>query len=287
MFRTIANRVWAFDAEWVPDRRSGELLYGLTGGAADALTERQVLERMWQEGGATAEDPMPFLKTVRCRVVSLSVVSRTRHADGAVSLALSTLPSEAASAEPMTERQLLTTFLDAVGTRRPQLVGFNSRSADVKILLQRALINGVSAPDFCRRPEKPWEGIDYFVRGGEWHIDMLDLLGGWGHTNPSLHELATLSGIPGKMDVQGEQVASLWLEGRYQEIIDYNECDALTTYLVWLRLAHLIGLFPLAEYGVEQQRVRELLQQTCQQRPARHLEKYLLEWERLSQLAAA
>lgn len=282
MFRTLANRVWAFDAEWVPDRQAGELLYNLP----DSLSEREVMQRMWQEGGASEQDPMPFLKTVRCRVVSVSVVSRTKHSDGAVSLSLSTIPREAGASKPMSEKELLATFLQGVGERRPQLVGFNSRSADLKILLQRALINGVTAPDFCRRPDKPWEGVDYFVRGGEWHIDMLDILGGWGNTSPSLNELASLSGIPGKMDVQGEQVASLWLEGRYQEIIDYNECDAVTTYLVWLRLAHLIGFFSASDYQEEEDRVRAMLSAIREQRPADHLEKYQQEWDRLRQKTA-
>jgi len=40
----------------------------------------------------------------------------------------------------------------------------------------------------------------------------------------------------GKMDVDGEEVAFLWLDGKLNEIVAYNEFDALTTYLVWLRV---------------------------------------------------
>lgn len=66
MIRSVQDHLWAFDCEWVPDPRAGRLVYGLP---AD-LPDRDVLAAMWKRGGATAEDPRPFLKTVLCRVVS-------------------------------------------------------------------------------------------------------------------------------------------------------------------------------------------------------------------------
>ena len=65
--------------------------------------------------------------------------------------------------------------------------------------------------------------------------------------------------IPGKVDVSREKVAFLWLDGRLDDIVAYNEFDALTTYLVWLRVAHIAGHFTGQEYEVEQQLVRELI----------------------------
>jgi predicted PolB exonuclease-like 3'-5' exonuclease len=58
------------------------------------------------------------------------------------------------------EAEIIERFLAAVGKYRPQLVGFNSLESDVQVLIQRAMINEVSAPEFCRRPNKPWEGDD-------------------------------------------------------------------------------------------------------------------------------
>jgi len=66
MFKTIKSRVWAFDAEWIPDPHAGRLLYDLS----DDLPDADVLKHMWKEGGATEEDPTPYLKTVVCRIVS-------------------------------------------------------------------------------------------------------------------------------------------------------------------------------------------------------------------------
>ena len=45
-----------------------------------------------------------------------------------------------------------------VGRRKPQLVGFNSVGSDLPIIMQQAVIKGISAVGFCRRPEKPWYG---------------------------------------------------------------------------------------------------------------------------------
>ena len=48
MFKTVKNRVWAFDAEWIPDPVAGRLLYDLPDEAPDV----DVLRHMWREGGA-------------------------------------------------------------------------------------------------------------------------------------------------------------------------------------------------------------------------------------------
>ena len=64
-----------------------------------------------------------------------------------------------------------------------------------------------------------------------------------GKSTPSLNEMVTVCGIPGKMDMDGQQVAPLWLKGKLGKIIAYNEFDVLTTYLLWLRLAYFGGFF--------------------------------------------
>ena len=51
----------------------------------------------------------------------------------------------------------------------------------------------------------------------------------------------------------------MWLEGRLVEIVAYNECDALSTYLIWLRMANFGDFFNNQQYIEEQKRVRNLL----------------------------
>lgn len=275
MLKMIAPVVWAFDAEWVPDPATGRRVYSLDASASD----EDVLRHMWAAGGATEEDPMPYLKTVLCRVVSVAAVIRKQESGGKVALRLHSVPADAR--EELSEKQLLSRFLGGVGDAQPQLVGYNSLSADVPILLQRALVNEVSAPKFCRRPNKPWEGVDYFARGSDYHIDLREEVGGWGKATPSLHEVASACGIPGKLDTTGQDVVTLWRAGNLDAILGYNECDALTTYLLWLRLVHLAGLVTKEGYEAEQMQLRAYLQSLATEKGKPHLAAYVAAWDRL------
>ncbi len=283
MFKTVANEVWAFDAEWVPDPKAGRLLYGMP----QETPDRDVIETMWQQGGATEKDPQPYLKTLLCRVVSIACVIRKVRADEQVTLSLLSLPKDVAHETDRDESDILSRFLDGIGRHKPQLVGYNSQWADIKIFIQRSIVNGISAARFCERPEKPWEGVDYFARGSEAHVDLQDLVGSWGKATPSLHELATLCGIPGKMGVNGQEVAEMWLAGDLRGIVAYNECDALTTYLVWLRMAHFGGFFSAEAYETEQERVRALIAERARRPESAHLHNYQAEWDRLRAMRLA
>ncbi|MBF0137073.1 MAG: 3'-5' exonuclease [Magnetococcus sp. DMHC-1] len=278
MFKKINDPVWAFDAEWVPDPHAGRLLYGV----AESATDREVMQEMWKQGGATPEDPTPYLKTVLCRVVSIAMVIR-KEQRGNVGLWLHSLPQEPAGAGKETrEREIVEKFLHSLGKNKPMLVGYNSLAADLRILVQRGMILGVQAKEFCHRPNKPWEGVDYLAKGSDWNVDLKDVVTpGWGHGSPSLHEIATLCGIPGKMEISGEQVPELWLNGQLERIVAYNEFDALTTYLLWLRALFFSGHLDAARYEAEQALVRTLLEKETANRP--HLADYQREWDRLRQ----
>ena len=274
MFKRVHSGVWAFDAEWVPDADTGRRVYGLGSSTSDA----DVVEEMFWRGGATEEEPRPYLKTVLCRLVSISAVARTEE-DGAVLLQLHSLPTVSDREAPeAAEGEILRRFLEGVGRAKPQMVGYNSWSADFRILVQRSVALGVQAADFAKRPDKPWEGVDYFG-GGDWHIDLIELLAGRGRGRPSLHEMAAACGIPGKFSGAGDSVLDAWQQGALSGIIAYNEFDALTTYLLWLRVAYFGGFFDATQYEAEQHQVRELLQREGGKRS--HLHEYLEEWNRV------
>ena len=284
MFKTVNKDVWAFDAEWVPDPEAGRRLYQLQEDTSDS----EVIRKMWEEGGADEENPMPYLKTTICRVISIAAVVRTEKENGDVALSLTALPHEIADPQQTTEAAILSRFLNAVGEKKPQLVGFNSAKADLKVLLQRAVANGIQAAKFAKRPNKPWEGYDYFdARNSEGHVDLIEILGSYGKSNPSLNEMATVCGIPGKMGVSGEEVAPMWLEGRLTEIVAYNECDALSTYLIWLRVAYFGGFFDPQQYTEEQARVRNLLSTEGTLPGKEHLLEFLERWEMWSPVESA
>ena len=277
MFKFVHNKVWVFDVEWVPDPIAGRKLYKLS----DSMSDEEIIHEMWKQGGATEDNPMPFLKTVLCRIVSISFVTRYKKTDADIEINLHSLPTDPTNPELALEKNIIETFLQTLGKRQAQLIGFNSLSADLRILVQRGVAHGIEASQFCSRPDKPWQGVDYFSDYGDWHIDLMKILGGWGKSTPSLNEMAVVSGIPGKMEIDGEEVAPLWLRGKLDKIIRYNEFDALTTYLLWLRLAHFAGFFGTEQYKQEQELLRQLLITESEKPERSHLKDYLKEWERL------
>jgi 3'-5' exonuclease len=272
--KSLPNQIWAFDVEWTPDPKAGRLLYKIP----ETATDREVLQIMWKEGGATDENPQPFLKTVLCKIVSLSVLIRKFDNINTNKVMLLTLPNtdnEASRDEP----QILRRFLEGVGKYQPLLVGFNSHAADLKILVQRAVIHGVSVPGFFKRPDKPWEPGDYFSRENDNHIDMFYLLSRGERGGPSLNEMATLSGIPGKFDMQGQDIHELLFEEHgLQKVLEYNEFDAITTYLLFLRMAYVSGFFTDDIYKDEQKIVKEFLESECIKEKKVHLREYLEKW---------
>lgn len=276
MFKSVHREIWAFDAEWIPDPAAGRLLYGLP----QSTSDKAVMEEMWRQGGATEDNPRPYLKTVLCRVVSISALIRKVQKDSSVSLELLSLPRNFDNELECSENYIIQRFLNGIGKNRPQLVGYNSSGADLRILIQRGITTGISAPGFCERPNKPWEGVDYFAKDNDYNIDLMTVLSPWGRA-PSLHEIATLSGIPGKMETDGDQVAELWLNGDLASIVAYNECDALTTYLIWLRTAHFGGHFTTENYEREEILLRELVEGLSAEPGRSHLKRYVQVWDSL------
>ena len=163
-----------------------------------------------------------------------------------------------------------------------------SRPPDFHSLAGRGIIKGVTAAGFCKRPDKPWEGYDYFSRASEWNVDLMSAIGEWGKARPSLKEMAVLSGIPGKMGgFDGDSVAEAWLDGGIRRIAQYNQHDAVTTYLVWLRIAHFAGFFSDDQYREEQDLVRSMLEEKAKSPENGHLAEYVQEWDRLRGMVGA
>ncbi len=276
MLKEIKDKVLCFDIEWVPDPVSGKVVYGLPENTGD----REVMERMWKEGGATEEKPTPFIKTVLCRIVSICMVFRNFSPDADRKLVMHSIPAIPTAENDCSEKRIIEEFLKILNKHRPQLVGFNSMGSDIPILVQRTVKHGLQGGFLTGRPEKPWQGPDMFARGSDWNIDLMSCLKVRG-ISPSLHEISSVSGIPGKMNgIDGARVASMWLEGMLDDIVAYNEYDALTTYLLWLRMAHSAGL--LDEYEKEQQTVRDMITREAENQGREHLVQYIARWKSMS-----
>jgi hypothetical protein len=158
-------------------------------------------------------------------------------------------------------------------------VGFNSRESDLPILVQRAMVHRLSIPGLGRSAEK-WAGGDFFDRYGNQHVDLRDITGAWGKASSTLHELATACGIPGKLGTDGKSVIDLWRAGDVAGIVRYNQFDALTTFLVWLRAMTLTGHLTPEQMEAEEAQIRALVEAKAQTDPDFH--RYLEGWDRLS-----
>ncbi len=269
-----------YDLEWVPDAAGSKRLFDLPNEA----TEIEAMQKLWEHSPQYEPDknPRPFLKYMFSRVVSIAFLSRKNvYRDGAKlpEFSLNSLPKLPLEADDVDETAIIDRFLYIVGDRCPQLVGYNSSESDIQVLIQRGIINEISAPAFCKRPNKPWEGLDYFdARNSDAHFDILTKFSNRGGMSPRLDELAKMCGFPGKIDVKGDQVTDLWLERDMTKIVEYNQIDTLNTYLVWLRVVYFAGQISEEDYVSEQDYFREFLENEMQKPEKAFLEEFLNKW---------
>lgn len=276
----IHDPAWFFDLEWVPDAAGAIRLFDLPP-ETDELT---AMERLWQETKDydAEKNPRPFVKYLFSRVVSIAFLSRrvsfNQDRERTVEFGLHSLPKLPVEEPKSDEGQIISQFLHFIGVRDPQLVGFNSMDSDLQVLIQRGLVNEVRAEAFSHRPNKPWEGRDYFDKFGEVHLDLLKLLSP-GAMKPTLNSLARLCGFPGKIDMDATQVVDMWLAGDLKSIVEYNQIDTLNTYLIWLRVVNFAGKISEEEYITEQDDFRAFLETEVGKGGNDHLKRFLAKME--------
>ncbi len=275
----IHDLVLYFDLEWVPDAAGSKRLFDLP----EETTELEAMQRLWEHSPQydAEKNPRPFLKYMFSRVVSIAFLSRKpvfRDGEPVIEFSLNSLPKLPLDSDDVDEAAIIERFLYILGERRPQLVGYNSAESDLQVLVQRGIINEITAPAFNERPNKPWEGPDYFdSRNSEAHLDLLKKFSG-GAMTPRLDELAKLCGFPGKIDVKGDQVTDLWLARDLTKIVEYNQIDTLNTYLVWLRVVYFVGQLTEEAYFMELEQFREFLETEMEKPEKAFLSDFIDKW---------
>lgn len=125
----------------------------------------------------------------------------------------------------------LTDALDDAYVREPIWVGHRVGSFDLRFLYHRSVVHGVRPPYDIRPDLKPW------------HPSVRDTSYMWtGEANSgiALDLLAEALGIPSPKELfDGSQVWKLVSDGRYDELVAYNQGDTLTTREVYRRLTFL------------------------------------------------
>lgn len=289
--KAIKAETWFIDTEYVPCIQTGRRVYGLD----SSITDNEVLQIMYEQAGATADNPTPMLKSIMYRIVSFAAVVRKvkvqpdptpqpppdrynqprepRVVKGDVELHLVSRPTD----DNFDEKITIEEFFRWIAERKAQIVGFASSTFDIPTLFQRAVVLGIEIPEFCERPEKPWDPQpDYFSDKNAYHVDLMRVLGSYGKGTPKLAEIARACGIPAKVGGEGADVARMWFDGRRRDIVNYNECDALTTYLTWLHTARTCGLLSGEDVEAEGLLLLELLEREKEAKP--HLQEFLNIW---------
>jgi predicted PolB exonuclease-like 3'-5' exonuclease len=246
-------------------------------------TEREAIQKLWEETKGYHKDdcPRPFVKYLFSRVVSIAFLSRRvvfKDGEKCVEFGLNSLPKLPYPYQDVDEAEIIGQFFHYIGVRDPALVGYNSAESDLQVLIQRALVHEVRAPEFCVRPNKPWEGRDYFDKYGEAHLDLLKQFS-FGAMSPKLNDLARLCNFPGKIDADGAHVVDMWLDRDIRSIVEYNQIDTLNTYLIWLRVVNFCGKISEEEYFAEQEDFHAFLTKLANDVENGHIRRFLAKWD--------
>jgi hypothetical protein len=122
---------------------------------------------------------------------------------------------------------------DDVDSDEPRIVGHYVGSFDVKFVAQRAMILGAALPAWWPMAPKPW--------GNEILDTRLVWTGGNNQEHMKLDKLCRALGLPGKGDVDGSDVARLFAERKFDEILAYNRDDVAKVQAVVARFRIAYG----------------------------------------------
>jgi len=262
--------ILAFDIETIPDVTGLRRLYGVPESLSDGDVAELAFQRRRQ---ATGND---FLPLHLQRVVAISCALRDRTSFTVWSLGD---PGES-------EGVLVQRFFDGIDKYTPQLVSWNGGGFDLPVLHYRGLVHGVRARRYWDMGEedREFKWNNYISRYHMRHLDLMDLMAMYQpRASAPLDEIAQLSGLPGKIGMDGSQVWPAFLRGEIGRIRDYCETDAANTYLLFLRFQLMRGVSTIEQYEKELDLVRGTLARSS----APHWKEFLSAWARATDANAA
>jgi 3'-5' exonuclease len=224
-----------FDLETAPDLETARRLLSLGSDVADEAVREAIGKRYSRDG----EGPLGvFLKPPLHRILCIGALFAERESDGAYIVRR----LGARHIGDKSEANLVSDFVTALprddAGRGPVLISFNGGGFDLPVLRYRALAHGAPLPALFGNANR-----DYWYRFGWDHIDLCDMLSGFGASaRPSLSEMAALLGIPAKLGgMEGSQVEARARAGHLDEIAAYCLGDVIVTYRLMLRFSLVRG----------------------------------------------
>jgi hypothetical protein len=256
--------VLVFDIETIPDTETGRRLYNLDGLSDAEIAEAMFSMRRRETGGAS-----DFLRHPLHRVVAISVVMTANDK----------LTVWSVGSADSTEKEIIQRFFEGIDRYTPVLVSWNGRGFDLPVLHYRALLHGVQAPRYWETgdDDQSFRWNNYLNRFHQRHTDLMDVLSGYEfRSTASLHEIATMLGLPGKLGMDGGRVWDEYRQGRIEAIRNYCETDVLNTYLIYLRYQLMRGMLAPKAHERECDRVREVLRDSGKP----HHAEFLAAWRK-------
>ncbi len=139
-------------------------------------------------------------------------------------------------------------------------MSWNGGGFDLPVLTHRALIHGVVAEKFWDwgDQDRDFKWNSYLGRYHTRHLDLMDVLAMYQpRASAGLDAMARLCGFPGKLGMDGSEVAAAVARGELADVRNYCETDVLNTYLVYQRFRLMRGELAAGEYAKEIALVRE------------------------------
>lgn len=177
-----------------------------------------------------------------------------------------------------TEADLIRRFFEGIEKFTPQLVSWNGGGFDLPVLHHRAMIHGVTAPRYWDwgDDDREFRFNNYLNRYHTRHIDLMDVLAQFQpRANAPLDAMAKLCGFPGKLGMDGSEVASAIARGAIDDVRRYCETDVLNTYLLYQRFRLMRGELTAGAYAAEISLVRERIAAAG----APHWREFLAAWD--------
>jgi 3'-5' exonuclease len=174
------------------------------------------------------------------------------------------------------EAELVQGFFKYFEKITPRLVSFNGRSFDMPVLKYRAMKHDIAVPFLYKMGDK-WNSYNsrYSL---DWHCDLLEAVSDFNASGKvRLNDVCAILGYPGKIDVDGSAVFTLYDEGKVAEIRDYCETDVLNTYLLYLSYALHRGIIDADGFKDAKDQVLEFLNENDKKS---HFLKFKKAWQK-------
>lgn len=251
----------AFDIETVPDVAGIRRIHSIASQIDDAGV------RDWYAQRRRAASGNDFVPLHLQRVVAIACALRDASGLRIWSLGEATDGEDA----------LIRRFFDGIGKYTPQLVSWNGGGFDLPVLQQRALVHAVDGARYWEwgDDDREFRFNNYLSRYHTRHLDLMDVLASYQpRAYAGLDAMARLCGFPGKVGMDGSEVAAAIDAGRIADVRAYCECDVANTWLVYQRFRRMRGELDDAGYAAEIALVRERIAAS----DAPHWHEFIARW---------